>query len=192
MIAALIAKIALRAGLPNWLVQAIGILLLCLTLFGGVAWVHHHIYHQGELAADARNTAVNKANSDRAKAELDRLNTQIAATQAKLDMARADVTRLSKELKDEKSVSTDRQRRLLAGTERMSILTRQRPADPNGQAPGGSAAGLDQGTAVTQTLDGRVASDLEWARQTRDEAIDRLNACISSFDEVKAAADAMP
>lgn len=192
MIAAFIAKLALRAGLPHWAVQAIFSLLLGIVVFGGLAFVHHHIYHQGELAADARNATVNKANSDRADAEQIRLNARIAAAQSNLDMARADLEKLSKELQDEQAVSTDRQRRLLAGDLRLRVLTRQRPADPNGQAPGGPATDLDQGTEVVVDLASGPAAAIDQLRTEHNEAVRRLEGCILEFDAVKAAADAMP
>jgi hypothetical protein len=43
---------------------------------------------------------------------------------------------------------------------------------------------VDPRAALAADLDGRVASDLEWARQTRNEAIRRLDACIAAYDAV--------
>ena len=51
-------------------------------------------------------------------------------------------------------------------------------------------SGVDPGgEPATATLDGRVASDLEWARSSRNESIIALNACIAAYDAVKAASD---
>lgn len=157
----------------------------------GIAY-HHHVYQQGVSAESSRRDVIEAANSARANKERDALNVQIATAQASLTAARASLAKLEKELSDEKSISTQRQRDLLAGRERMSVLTRQRPTDPNGQAQGGAAGNVGPGAGITADLDGRVASDLEWARETRNEAIKRLNACILDYDAVKAAADAMP
>lgn len=192
MLTSFIASLALRAGLPNWMVQAILALLLAAVLFGSLAGLHHHVYHQGEVAADARNAKVNKANSDRANAERDKLNKQIAAVQAELDAARATVAAIKKEMDDEKAVSTERQRRLVAGDERMRILTRQRPAGPEQPPASGCAGGLDPQASVEADIDPAVAGWLEGFRLEHNEAIRRLDACILRYDAVKAAADAMP
>jgi hypothetical protein len=49
---------------------------------------------------------------------------------------------------------------------------------------------MDQGGDVTTDLSPRVASDLEWLRQTRNDVIGGLHACITSYDAVKTASDA--
>lgn len=179
-----------------WLATQVGkwiaSLLLIGAVLGGGAWVHHHIYHQGELAADARNAAINKTNSDHADAERNLLNGKIALAQANLNAARAALAVLQKDYDNEKTVSSQRQLDLLAGRERMRILTRQRPTDPNRQAASGPAGPVDQGTAVVEDIDPGVSAWLERFRAGNNAAIDRLNACIVKYDAVKAAADAMP
>lgn len=180
------AWLATQAG--KWIAG----LLLIGTVLGGGAWIHHHIYHQGELAADARNAVINKANSDRANAERNLLNGKIALAQSNLTAARATLAVLQKEYDDEKVISNQRHADLLAGRERMRVLARQRPANPNRPAEGGSAGPVDQGAEIVVDLAGSAAAAIDQLRVDRNEAIRRLEACIVKYDAVKAAADAMP
>lgn len=192
MIAALVLRLATRFSIRPWLLQ---LLLAAAAMMGTAAalvWTHHHIYHQGEVAADARNAATNKANSDRADHERNFLNAKVALAQANLTKARAELAVLQGNYDNEKAISTQRQLDLLAGRERMRILTRQRPADPNRPPTSGPAGPVDPGTAVTEDIDPGVSAWLEWFRAEHNAAVDRLNACIVKYDAVKAAADAMP
>lgn len=192
MIAAMILRMATHLGVPAWMVQAVLGLVLLAALAGAAAFEVHHIYHSGELAAEARDAIREKANSDRADKELARLNDRVRVVQAALDGARAFVAQLQKEMTDEKAASDDLQRRLRAGDVRLSVLTRQRPAD-QAQSPGSTAVGrLDQEPAVESDLDQEVAANLVGLTSEGDQAIIRLAACIIRYDKVKAAADAMP
>jgi hypothetical protein len=185
-----------RLAMPKWLVQLLAGIALLTALVLGVRGYLSHVYHEGELASDARHTVIDAANTRKAEAEQARLNGQIAATQSKLDAARADVAKLQQGHDHDQAISDDRQRRLLAGTDRERVLIRaiapQRTADQNGQAPSAGTGAMDSGSAVSATLDGRVASDLEWLRQTRNSALTGLQACIVRYDALKQAVDAMP
>lgn len=178
--------------IPLWAIKAGAGALLSLALFGGWKWREHVVYHRGELAEHARGEARAKIESDRADAQRDALNKQIAVAQASLTAARANLALLKLELDNEKAISSDRQRRLLAGTERMRVLVRARPPGPNG-SPGGFGTGLvDTGADVVADLAGGTAAAIDQLRVDHNEAVRRLEACVIAYDAVKAAADAMP
>lgn len=185
----MIAALALRFGVAAWMVE----LAAVLALAGAGTWYHHHVYHQGELAADARNLLVAKANSDRANAERDRLNGRVAAVQAELNTYTAALEALQRDYEDEKAVSDGRRRALATGAERMQILAAKRPADPN-RPPGGAAAGaVDTGGAVdTYDIDPAVAANLEQFRVDHNGAIKAVSACVGQYDALKQAVDALP
>lgn len=192
MIAAAILRMALRFGVPPWLVQLVLLIACALALAGAGIWTHQHIYHQGELAADARNAAINKANSDKANRERDALNAKIAKVQGDLNDAQRIVANLTRSYEDEKIISEQYQRDLLTGRERLRILTRKQSADSNGSTDSGAAGTVDTGTAVIEDIDPAAAAWLERFRAGSNAAIDRLNACIVRFDALKAAVEAMP
>jgi hypothetical protein len=181
MIALWLAKLAI----PAWAVKLAAVLALCVA---GAAY-HHHVFHAGELRERAVGAAREAKQSQIATAAVVILNTRVAVAQADLALARARVAFLEPELQNEKAVSDDRQRRLVAGAERMQILTRQRPAGPPGTGQGAAAVGVDSEPAVVADIDGTVAANLEWLRSTRDSAVKRLNACVVEYDALKEAVD---
>jgi hypothetical protein len=183
MIAALLA----RLGIPKWGAIA---MLCVLTALGALAY-RAHLIRAGVAMEATRRDAIDAENSRRARVALDQANQRTAAAQAKLDTTLAGLTQLQTELSHEQANSAALQSDLTVGRRRLSVLTRTRAPDPAGQAQGAAAAGVDPGgEPATATLDGRVASDLEWARSTRNEAITALQACTAAYDAVEAAANA--
>ncbi len=188
----MITALLLRFGISTWLAKLIGIVLLVVSLGGAAVAYHHHVFQQGVTQESARRDKIEEDNSARADRERDALNEKIDAAQAVLDAARADVKKLTKDLSDEKAISSDRQQHLLAGTERMRILARARPPGPDQQTAGGPAVSGDQGAEVVVDIAGTAAAAIDQLRTEHNEAVKRLDACIVQYDAVKAAADAMP
>lgn len=189
----MIAALLLRFGIPRWVADTAAIVLLAAGLWAGFSWHDHTVFDRGVAQERTRRDAIDARASAAAQAEKSRLDQQLAQTQAQLDAAIAAVAHLQSELDHEQAVSVDRQQRLLAGTERERVLIRAIAAPGAAGAAGPAAAagpaGLDPGGAIAADLDGRAASDLEWVRQTRNDALKGLRACIASYDAVKAAAD---
>jgi len=191
-----IAALLLRYGIPSWLAKLAGIVALALGLWAGFVWHDHHVFEQGVAQEQTRRDALDAANNAKAEAERQRLNAQLVKVQAQLDAARLSVAQLQAEVDHEQAISSDRQQRLLAGTERERVLIRAlapSQAGANGQAQGPAAGTVDQaGGASSATLDPAVAGSLEWMRATRNTALKGLQACIIRYDALKTAVDAMP
>jgi hypothetical protein len=168
------------------------------ALLAALAGWHFHAVH---AAADARGAqvtaqrdAIDAKNTARAEAELLAENERTRKAQADLAIVQEDLQKLSLENNREKLVSSQRQSDLLAGRERMRILTTG-PAACNptqaGPAPGAGPADVDPGAGLVVDLDPTVAAGLEGIRAQHNEAVRRLSACIREYDGVKAAADAL-
>ena len=200
MIAALLLKYGiptwaaqlLKYGIPTWAAQLGAIVLGATLVLGSAAAYRSHVYHLGEAASDTRWKAREKENSKRAKDELAKLNEKVAAARADLAIAVADQVRIETELSHEKRDSAALQAELLAGRQRMSVLTRQRPADPAGARQGAGTSVVGDGPAIVADLDPRAAASLEWLRSTREEAIDRLDACVFQYRAVEKAVNSLP
>lgn len=175
---------------PRWAIY----LVICIAIAAGALGYRAHVYHTGVADESARRDAIDAKNNAVAKQARADLNARIAVLQGMLDTARKQVAKLKKDLDDEQAVSTKRQADLAAGHERERVLIRAvtSQASPDGQAPGAAAAGVDSGTSVETDLDPRVAGWLEGVRAEHNAAVERLDACIQSYDAVKAAVDAMP
>jgi hypothetical protein len=174
-----------RFGIPRWGAIA---MLCVLTALGALAYRASLIRH-GVAIESGRRDAVDAENARQAKAALATLNTQVKAAQGKLTAAIADLAQLKTELDNEKTASAVLQSDLAAGRRRLSVLTRPRKADPAGHDQAAGTAAMDPRGDVTADLSPRVASDLEWLRQTRNDAIGGLHACITAYDAVKTASD---
>lgn len=176
-----------RLGIPRWAAIA----ALCVVVAGAALLYRTHLVNLGVAQESTRRDQVDRVRDVFARTERDRLNGVIATKQAALDAALAKIDQQEKEITDAQARSTSLQSDLAAGRRRMSVaVTGTCHADPDGHDQGTPAAGLDSasGTA-TASLDGRVAADLEWMRQTRSDAIAGLQACIGIYDAVKAASD---
>lgn len=143
-------------------------------------------------AEDARHQVIDAANTARAKAKLAASNDEVRKAQVALAAARADLAKLQTENDHEKLVSSQRQSDLLAGRERLRILTTAaRHPDQAGPPAGAGAATLDQGTGAYADIDPGVAAGLDGIRERHNEAVRRLTACVAAYDAVKAAADSL-
>jgi hypothetical protein len=183
----MIAAILMRFGVPRW----IAITALCIMSAGAALAYRAHLIDVGIAIESARRDKIDAERDRQARASLDVANARVRDAQAKLDAAIADLSKLQSELTHEQATSAALQSDLAAGRRRMSVAITGtcRPAQA-GQAAGAAATDLDPGgESATATLDGRVASDLEWARSTRNESIDALQACVAAYDAVKAAFD---
>jgi hypothetical protein len=114
----MIAALLLRYGIPSWAAKLAGIAALVLGLWAALAWHDHRVFEQGVAQEKARRDVLDAANNAQAEAERLRLDRLVAQAQAQLDAARTRVDQLQAEVDHEKTISTDRQQRLLAGTER--------------------------------------------------------------------------
>jgi hypothetical protein len=188
----MIAALLLRYGIPEWAAKLAALIALAAALIGGAAWYHHHVFEQGVAQESLRRDKIEGENSARADKERDALNVKIATAQKELDAARVTLAALKEDYVNAQAISSDRQRRLRDATDRMSILARPRPSDPNGPPQGGPAGPVDTGASVEVDIDPGVSSWLEGLRAEHNAAVERLQACIVKYDAVKTAADAMP
>jgi hypothetical protein len=184
MIAALLTSLRV----PRWF----AVTALCI-LSGAAALAYRaHLIEVGVAQESARRDAIDAENDRRAKAQLAQLNARVTAAQNKLDATLTDLSHLRTELSHEQAKSAALQSDLAAGRRRMSVaVTGTCTPAHSGQGEGAGPAGLDPpGGGSTVDLQPRVASDLEWLRQTRDDALTGLRACIAAYGAVKTAADA--
>lgn len=176
-----------RLGVPRWV--AIGV--LCVAAAGAALAYRAHLVDQGIAIEAARRDGIDADRDRQAKAALSQANARTAAVQAKLDAALDKINSQGKELSDAQTRSAALQSDLAAGRRRMSVaITGACHAAPDGHGQSAPAAELDSaGGPATASLDGRAAADLEWMRQTRNDAIVGLQACAAAYDAVKAASD---
>lgn len=181
----MIAAILARLGVPRW----VAITALCILVAAGALGYRAHLIAQGVGLEAARRDAIDAENDRRARAALADANARTRNAQANLDSAMASLSKLQTDFANEQANSAALQSDLADGRRRLSVLTRAPADNPAGQGKGAGTANVDPGPAVVADLDGGVASDLEWARQTRNEAIERLDACIAAYDAVKRASE---
>lgn len=173
------------------LYKVIGIGLMIAALFAAYGAWHHHIYQSG---VDAENTRWLKIESDaKAKAEsvLAVSNGKVKALQAILDDTQSKLTAKLKGLQDAKVTAASLTSDLRSGAKRMSVRASAPAGCPTGSLEGSAPVNDDHGTEITADLDPALAADIANDYATGDQAIMRLNACIESYDAVKAAADAL-
>jgi hypothetical protein len=178
-----IADLLARIGLPKWALELLAVLALAGALTGAVMWYGHDQRMLGISQESARRDGIDRQRDAQAKAALAKLNADIATKQASLDAAAARIAQLGEELTHAQQASAARQRDYLSGA-RVLHVAATCPGNPAAaqQAQGTGPAAVDpasgQGAAV---LAGMPASDLEWLRQTRDDALIALNACVASY-----------
>lgn len=183
----MISTILERLCTPRW----VAILALCILSAAAALTYRAHLIDSGIAIESARRDKIDVERDRKAKAELADANARVLNAQANLDGAMASLSQLQSELTHEKANSVALQSDLASGRRRLSVATAGacRPAQAE-QAEGAAAAGVDPGgEPATATLDGRVASDLEWARSTRNETIGALQACIEAYAAVAVAVD---
>lgn len=177
---------------PRWPFLA----ALVVAIMVGSLTYRDHVYKSGVSAESTRRDAIDARNSLAATQARDDLNARIRLLQGMLDVARDQVAKLKSEFDDANKISVQRSTDLLAGRAHDRVLVRTTctagQTDPAEQAAGAGAGAVDQGTSIETDLDPRVASWLEGVRAEHNAAVERLGACIQSYDAVKAASDAMP
>lgn len=162
------------------------------ALFGYHVFAVNSAHKEGIAYESSRRDMIDLGNTARAQAELLAANERTRRAQADLAITQEDLQKLSLENNREKLVSSQRKSDLLAGRERLRVLTASPAArDPAqaGPAPGAGAADVDPGTGLVVDLDPAVAAGLEGIREQHNEAVRRLAGCIVEYDAVKAAAD---
>ena len=167
-----------------------GAVLMCLMGIWHVSAVHSAASH-ATTAENERHIAIDAANSARANAELAALNGKVRQASADLLAAQANLQKLQSENDHEKSISTQYRADLLAGRQRLRILTAARDPAQAGTPASYGAAAVDQSAAVVADIDPRVAAGLESVRERQNDAVRRLQGCIAAYDSVKSAADAL-
>jgi len=187
----MIAALLLRLGIPQWAAKVAAALALGAAAYAGFAWHDHKVLERGVAQEAVRRDEIEAAAERATQEKLAALNKQMAKAQADLAVAVAEVRAKQQEVDHANAASAQRQAELLDGRRRLSVLTHIAAAQAaaTGPAAGAGAAAVDPGRAVSVDLDGRVASDLEWLRQTRNNALDGLSGCIKAYDAVKTAAD---
>jgi multidrug resistance efflux pump len=182
-----IAAILLRLGIPRWA----AITALCLLSAGTALWYRGHLIDIGIAMEAARRDKIDVERDWQARAALDDANARVRNAQANLDGAMNSLAKLQAELNHEQANSAALQSDLAAGRRRLSVaITGACHAAPNRHDQSAPAAALDPASGpATASLDGRVAADLEWLRQTRNDAIVGLRACTAAYDAVKVASD---
>lgn len=179
-----------RLGIARWAAIAV----LCGVVAGALLLYREHLVDLGVAQESVRRDQVDRDRDVQAKAERDRLNGIIATKQAALDAALAIITNQGREISDAQNRSAALQSDLAAGRRRLSVAIagtcRAASAGPD-QSAGAAGMGAADGPA-TASLDGRAAADLEWMRQTRDDAIAGVRACIQAYDAVATAFNAAP
>lgn len=184
----MITAILLRLGFPRW----VAVTALCVLSAAAALWYRGHLIDTGIAIESARRDKIDVERDRQARADLAVANARARNAQANLDGALASLAKLQTELTHEQANSAALQSDLAAGRRRLSVAISGacRPAQ-TGEVEGSAAAGVDPaGEPATATLDGRAASDLEWTRSTRNEAITALQSCVIAYDAVKAANDA--
>lgn len=183
----MIAALLLRLGIPRWA----SIAALCVVAAGAALWYRTHLVDLGVAQESARRDAIDKQRDAAAKAALAAANTKVAGLQAQLDAALAKINEKGKEVSDAQARSAALQSDLAAGRRQLRVaITGTCRAAPAEHDQGSAAAGVDPGGGpATASLDGRAAADLEWLRQTRNDALDAAQACTAAYDAVKAASD---
>jgi len=183
----MIAALLLRYGIPTWVAKIAAYALLVTIVVTSAFAYRTHVFNSGVAEERGRRDAIEIANSVKAEKELAVLNGKMLAAQSALDQAIADLNEKKVELQNEQNESLDYQRRLAAGTERMSALVRERRIAQAGSAPSSTIGGVDSDSYVIQDLSEQSAIAIERVRANENAAIDRLNACIKAYDAVEAA-----
>lgn len=172
------------------LLKGLAGLLLFSAVTAGLAGLHHHVFGQGVAQEKARRDKIDAANTIAAQTELAGLNAKLRSAQSDLTKAIESLSVNQMELSNEKSISAARQSALLSGAARERVLVRarsERVVGETGSVGSAAVAAVGQGASDEEDLDPGVAAGLERLRANENSAVDRLNACVSAYDAVRAA-----
>lgn len=169
---------------------AAGALLLVASAGAALAY-RASLIDDGRALERTERALVDATNATAAATALAAANAEIARRQTTLEAAEAALATKELEFHDQQARSTALQSDLAAGRQRLRVAASCAPAAPARQGDAAAAAGLDpRGEPPAATLAPGVASDLEWARQTRNDALSALGACVVLYDAAaKATAD---
>jgi hypothetical protein len=173
---------------PLWIAR----LLLLAALTGGVAWLHHKVYHEGWHDRDVTAIADAKVKQDQVNAadaaaatQLSEANARVSGLQLTLTTT---VSSLTTKHKTEMNNANDKINNLIAdvhaGKLRLSIALSPGACNSSGQnQSAGSASGIsDEARAdlMPETADAliRIAGD-------GDAAVRRANACVDVYNALK-------
>lgn len=173
----------------SWKIGAAALLVAAVT-----GWHMHAVsaaHTAGVQQESTRRDGVDAINSARAKDELAAMNEKVLDATRQIIDTQARLQKLQTENDHEKAISSQRQSDLLAGRERLRILTTARHPDQAGAPASTAAATVDQGTGALADIDPGVAAGLDGIRERHNEAVRRLVACVAAYDAVKAAADSL-
>lgn len=163
---------------------------LCGVLWAGYAYWHHEVYQDGYDVAEALyKKREAKATSD-ALTEKGKLDSAVNLKQAELDSALSKLSSKEKEYRDEQIKSSAYQRDLAAGNKRLRVLTTANSNCSAGQASGRPSANVDSLPEISTELEPKIASNLVGLTDIGDQAITRLNACISAYQALETAVNA--
>lgn len=186
----MIAALLLRFGVPKWLAW----LILAAGVAASALWYRADLIEQGVAKDKARSDAVIAAADHAAEVAVAGKNGQIRVLQAKLDATAVDNERIKGELDHEKTISTQRQLNLLAGRDRLRILTHPAASPAVGNEPPGcvTPAGMGSTAGVVADIDGTAAAWIDGVRTERNAVILRLAACVAAYDSVRESVNALP
>lgn len=129
-----------------------------------------------------------KLESDRrdnvANAELVKANELVKEKQSRINDLQGELSKLHSENENEKMESIKRESDLRAGNQRLRVQIAHR-SGATGSCESSGTATVDQESETTQDLAPAVAGWLESFRRNENNAIDRLDACIKAYDEVR-------
>lgn len=171
------------------------------VLLAALAVFHVHTvssaHHAGVVQESERRDAIDARNTALANGALLVANGRVRSLQAQLAAAEIDRQKLQQENDHEKAISSQRAADIAAGRQRERVLVRTSATASCNPAqagpPGGAGSGfVDPGASVEVDLDPGVGGWLEGIRGRHNDAVQRLDACIKAYGEVKAAVDAMP
>lgn len=182
--------IKLPSIIPLW--WKIGAALALLgALYGWHAYSVSAAHAAGVQVEKVRRDGIDAINSARAKNELAALNDKVLDATRQVIDTQARLQKLQTENDHEKLLSSQYQSDLLAGRQRLRILTAARHPDQAGPPAGAGAATVDQGTGSYADIDPAVAAGLDGIRERHNEAVRRLTACVAAYDAVKVASDSL-
>lgn len=162
------------------------------ALYGWHAYSVSAAHADGVKMEKDRRDGIDAINSARAKNELAELNDRVLDATRQVVDTQARLQKLQTENDHEKLISSRYQSDLLAGRERLRILTTAaRNPTQAGPPAGAGTATMDQGAGAYADIDPGVAAGLDGIRERHNEAVRRLTACVAAYDAVKAASDSL-
>ncbi|WP_156116734.1 lysis system i-spanin subunit Rz [Massilia sp. 9096] len=171
--------------------RVVAIVALCVLGAGTAMLYREHLVGLGVAQESAQRDEIDKQRDGQAKIALAQANGKVASLQAQLNALQTQLNQQGKEVADAQAHSAALQSDLAAGRRQLRVaIAGPCSAAQTEHDQGTAAAGMDTGSRpATADLDGRAAADLEWVRQTRNDALDAVQACTAAYDAVRAASN---